>query len=128
MWGRPVERLASCEGVWFAVLVCGWLAVVVCRFCGLCTSCGVQGVTGTMEAGRLTAVLGPSGSGKTTLLNLLAGRQRTTGQGGAAPMAGDISVVGSIIDPVEFKAHVAYVMQAARCSGVSWVARGCRAG
>ena len=34
----------------------------------------LSGVTGSIYAGRLTAVMGPSGSGKTTFLTTLAGR------------------------------------------------------
>lgn len=34
----------------------------------------LDGVTGTLKAGEVTAILGPSGSGKTTFLTALAGR------------------------------------------------------
>ena len=34
----------------------------------------LQGVTGEVNAGEVTAVLGPSGAGKTTFLNVLCGK------------------------------------------------------
>lgn len=34
----------------------------------------LQGVTGEIRAGEVTAVLGPSGAGKTTFLNVLCGK------------------------------------------------------
>jgi len=71
----------------------------------------LKGITGVLQPGRLTAVLGPSGSGKSTLLNILAGRQRTTGSAGTAPMTGEISVSGTTINVVDFKSSIAYVMQ-----------------
>ena len=36
----------------------------------------LDGLSGVMPAGKLTALMGPSGSGKTTLLDVLAGRTR----------------------------------------------------
>ena len=34
----------------------------------------LEGVTGTMDAGCVTAIMGPSGAGKTSLMNAIAGR------------------------------------------------------
>ncbi|MFI1990597.1 ABC transporter ATP-binding protein [Actinoplanes sp. NPDC020271] len=50
----------------------------------------LRGVTVTVHAGDLVAVLGPSGSGKTTLLNLAAGLDR--------PSSGSVRIAG---EPVE---------------------------
>ncbi|KAJ3268377.1 hypothetical protein HK104_005388, partial [Borealophlyctis nickersoniae] len=41
----------------------------------------LQGVTGEIRAGRLTAIMGPSGAGKTTFMNVLMGKvNRTKGR------------------------------------------------
>ncbi len=34
----------------------------------------LEGVTGEIKAGRLTAIMGPSGAGKTTFMSVLAGK------------------------------------------------------
>lgn len=39
----------------------------------------LQGVTGKIQAGHLTAIMGPSGAGKTTFLNVLCGKTRDDG-------------------------------------------------
>ena len=56
------------------------------RFGGLTA---VDGVSLTLEAGRIHAVIGPNGAGKTTLVNLLSGELR--------PSAGSIRVDGEEI-------------------------------
>ena len=53
--------------------------------------------------------MGPSGSGKTTLLNILAGRAGAASIKGAE-LTGDISLDGSIIDPIKERNRFAYVM------------------
>ncbi|KAJ3177496.1 hypothetical protein HDU85_005863 [Gaertneriomyces sp. JEL0708] len=41
----------------------------------------LQGVTGSIKAGRMTAIMGPSGAGKTTFMNVLMGKvDRTHGK------------------------------------------------
>ena len=39
----------------------------------------IQGITGTLVSGELTAILGPSGAGKSTFLDVLCRRVNTTG-------------------------------------------------
>ena len=34
----------------------------------------MQGASGTMKHGTITAIMGPSGAGKTTMLNILSGK------------------------------------------------------
>jgi ABC-type multidrug transport system ATPase subunit len=42
----------------------------------------LQGITGTLESGKMTAIIGPSGFGKSTLLNALTNRIRDGGRVG----------------------------------------------
>ena len=63
---------------------------------------------GNVPAGSVCAILGPSGSGKSSLLNVLAGRSAS------APgiiVDGSVTVANQIIHPVNFRQHIAYVMQ-----------------
>ena len=39
----------------------------------------IQGISGTLVSGELTAILGPSGAGKSTFLDVLCRRVNTTG-------------------------------------------------
>jgi ABC-type multidrug transport system ATPase subunit len=66
-------------------------------------------ITGHIEPGKLTCVLGPSGSGKSTLMNVLAGRQNTSA--GNMSSSGVITSSGLVVNPVDFRGNVAYVMQ-----------------
>ncbi|KAF4683750.1 hypothetical protein FOZ63_008265, partial [Perkinsus olseni] len=69
----------------------------------------LNGCTGILRPGELTAVLGPSGSGKSTLMNVLGGRQSLRGKGKS--FSGEVSFNGKVQDPVNFRSHIAYVMQ-----------------
>jgi len=69
----------------------------------------LDNVSGSVEPGEMACILGPSGSGKSTLLNILAGRMNTKAKG--ASFAGRISMAGAIVDPVDVRSAIAYVMQ-----------------
>ena len=66
-------------------------------------------LTARFQKGKLTAIMGPSGSGKTTLLNILAGRAGKASIKGSE-LTGDISLDGTIIDPIKERNRYAYVM------------------
>jgi ABC-type multidrug transport system fused ATPase/permease subunit len=65
----------------------------------------LQGVTGEIKTGRLTAVMGPSGSGKTTFLSTLAGRA-TYGK-----TSGDILINGRRDSLTNYRKLVGFVPQ-----------------
>eukprot|EP01064_Diplonema_japonicum_P029718 TRINITY_DN4874_c0_g1_i1.p1 TRINITY_DN4874_c0_g1~~TRINITY_DN4874_c0_g1_i1.p1 ORF type:complete len:686 (+),score=102.72 TRINITY_DN4874_c0_g1_i1:51-2108(+) len=68
----------------------------------------LKNVSGTINSGRLCAIMGPSGAGKSSLLNILAGR---VANGSNKKVSGDIRLNGAPLDPVAFRNKVAYVMQ-----------------
>ncbi|KAJ3119093.1 hypothetical protein HDU96_000008 [Phlyctochytrium bullatum] len=63
----------------------------------------LQGVTGTIRSGRMTAIMGPSGAGKTTFMNVLMGKVRRTG--------GDLWINGVQAEMQAFKKIIGYVPQ-----------------
>lgn len=63
---------------------------------------------GRVNAGQVCALMGPSGSGKSSLLNVLAGRSAS---GANINISGKVTVAGQIINPVDFRQRIAYVMQ-----------------
>jgi ABC-type multidrug transport system ATPase subunit/ABC-type multidrug transport system permease subunit len=69
----------------------------------------LHNISGTIEAGKLTAIIGPSGCGKSTLLNVLSGRMAPDSVPNSTLKAA-VSLNGCIIDPVEYKQRFAYVM------------------
>ena len=69
----------------------------------------LKSLTARFQKGKLTAIMGPSGSGKTTLLNILAGRAGKASIKGSE-LTGDISLDGTIIDPIKERNRFAYVM------------------
>lgn len=65
-------------------------------------------VSGVAAGGEVCCIMGSSGAGKTSLLSLLAGRYSTTGD---ITTSGAVAIGGVVIDPVEYKRSIAYVMQ-----------------
>ena len=57
----------------------------------------LDGLSGVMPAGKLTALMGPSGSGKTTLLDVLAGRKTSGKTEGEVLFAGQKLAVPACI-------------------------------
>ncbi|KAJ1451820.1 P-loop containing nucleoside triphosphate hydrolase protein, partial [Pelagophyceae sp. CCMP2097] len=67
----------------------------------------LHGVTGSLRAGRVAAVMGPSGAGKTTLLNVLSGRwDRRARLSGRVRVNGDSALSLKSLSPL-----VAFVPQ-----------------
>lgn len=83
------------------------------QWCDLNFSAGstqiLKGMAGELRPGELSCILGPSGAGKSTLLNVLAGRQRTSGDGFS--FSGTIEVGDQLVTPDQMRKLVAYVMQ-----------------
>ena len=65
----------------------------------------LDGVSGVMHAGRMTALMGPSGSGKTTLLDVIAGR-KTSGA-----IDGEVLFAGQKLAPGALRNLTGYVEQ-----------------
>jgi branched-chain amino acid transport system ATP-binding protein len=70
----------------------------------------VDGVSCTLEAGRITGLIGPNGAGKTTLFNLIAGAHRPTS--GGISLDGQ-SIAGRPADRI-FRAGLARTFQIPR--------------
>jgi len=83
------------------------------QWCDLSFSVGeakiLNNISGELRPGQLVCILGPSGAGKSTLLNVLAGRQRTSGEGYS--MSGAIEMGDQLMTPEQMKKRVAFVMQ-----------------
>lgn len=68
----------------------------------------LNNVSGRVESGEVCAIMGPSGAGKSSLLNVLAGRSAS---GGNVKVDGTVKVGGAIVNPVQYRTQIAYVMQ-----------------
>ncbi|KAI9335103.1 P-loop containing nucleoside triphosphate hydrolase protein [Obelidium mucronatum] len=63
----------------------------------------LQGVSGSINAGRMTAIMGPSGAGKTTFMNVLMGKVART--------SGTLKINNSVAEMRTFKKIIGYVPQ-----------------
>ncbi|KAJ3127029.1 hypothetical protein HK100_009972 [Physocladia obscura] len=63
----------------------------------------LDGVSGEIKSGRMTAILGPSGSGKTTFVNVLMGKVARTG--------GELNINGIPAEMHTFRKIIGYVPQ-----------------
>ncbi|KAJ3201040.1 hypothetical protein HDU67_001638, partial [Dinochytrium kinnereticum] len=63
----------------------------------------LQGVSGEIKAGRMTAIMGPSGAGKTTFMNVLMGKVTRTG--------GELRINGVAAEMQKYKKIIGYVPQ-----------------
>ncbi|KAJ3413486.1 hypothetical protein HDV05_007931 [Chytridiales sp. JEL 0842] len=63
----------------------------------------LQGVTGKIVSGRMTAIMGPSGAGKTTFMNVLMGKVNRTG--------GELTINSVPAEMHEFRKVIGYVPQ-----------------
>ncbi|KAI8614740.1 hypothetical protein BC830DRAFT_1257030 [Chytriomyces sp. MP71] len=63
----------------------------------------LQGVSGTIKAGRMTAIMGPSGAGKTTFMNVLMGKATRT--------SGSLKINDTIAEMQEYRKIIGYVPQ-----------------
>lgn len=68
----------------------------------------LQNVSGTIEQGKLTAIMGQSGSGKTTLLNTLSGRLKTNS---SCKVSGKVFLNGQLCPRKLIRRVSGYVMQ-----------------
>src|SRR6266478_5828250 len=70
----------------------------------------LRGVSVTIEAGKLTAVMGPSGSGKSTLMHILAGLDKPTS--GTVELAGtEITTLGDNDLTKLRREHIGFIFQ-----------------
>ena len=76
---------------------------------GKVSRCILNDLSGSLEAGKLTAIIGPSGCGKSTLLNVLSGRMGKTSIPNSS-LTGAVSMNDTVVDPTEYKQRFAYVM------------------
>ncbi|KAI8612755.1 hypothetical protein BC830DRAFT_1220204 [Chytriomyces sp. MP71] len=63
----------------------------------------LKGVSGTIQAGRMTAIMGPSGAGKTTFMNVLMGKATRT--------SGSLKINGAIAEMQQYRKIIGYVPQ-----------------